>query len=305
MKLFLIDVSTPASPKLAASYKVADSSSDATYDPLAFRFTADKKLIIPVSKSTEYSEVFAVYDITKDSITLLFEVPISTSNGYSCWYEASVPARSFVFQQSELTTIKGHNVITTNLQNGEKISELDLDVGLDYSVCDPMAYYGYHYGFGYGYSDEADTDGNENRTLGHAYSIDVVQSDLDAHRKIWSNFVGEANNYDMTYEKSCFCPEEWRGPFRLQVRNGQVETATYTSESLRSTTVDPDVLTSLPTVEGIFDNIQNGLDSLYYEIRVQYNETAGYPISAYTDWDQMIADDEFTYMLSDVELVAV
>jgi hypothetical protein len=69
--------------------------------------------------------------------------------------------------------------------------------------------------------------------------------------------------------------------------------------------VDPDVLTSLPTVEGIFDNIQNGIDSRYYEIRVQYNETAGYPISAYTDWDQMIADDEFTYMLSDVELVAV
>ena len=149
MKLFLIDVSTPASPKLAASYKVADSSSDATYDPLAFRFTADKKLIIPVSKSTEYSEVFAVYDVTKDSITQAFEVTHSTTDSdLYCNNEASIRARSFVFQ-SELTTVQGNTIITTELESGKKISELDLDVDFGYNVCTDYSDYSYHYAYSY------------------------------------------------------------------------------------------------------------------------------------------------------------
>ena len=145
MKLFLIDVSTPASPKLAASYSVAESSSavtydplasDATYDPLAFRFTADKKLIIPVSNYTyEYNEGFAVYNITEDSITQAFQVTHSiTDSDLYCNNEASIPARSFVFQ-SELTTVQGNIVITTELESGEKISELDLDADFGYNIC--------------------------------------------------------------------------------------------------------------------------------------------------------------------------
>ena len=154
MKLFLIDVSTPASPKLAASYRMAESSSavtydplasDATYDPLAFRFTADKKLIIPVSKytSTDTSQGFAVYNITKDSITQAFEVTHSiTDSDLYCNNEASIPARSFVFQ-SELTTVQGNTIITTKLESGKKISELDLDVDFGYNVCTDWPEYSY------------------------------------------------------------------------------------------------------------------------------------------------------------------
>ena len=179
------------------------------------------------------------------------------------------------------------------------ISELDLDVELGY-VCDPLTYYGYNYD-GYDYLDEA--GGQKNRTRGVTYNFDDVQSDLDAHREIWSNYVGQANDYDMTYEISCFCPKEWWGPFRLHVRNGQLKNATYTSKLLRSTNVTHEVLTGLHTVEGIFDTIQNALDGLIYEIQVTYNKTAGYPITAYTDGDRRIADDEFTYLLSNVELL--
>jgi hypothetical protein len=151
MKLFLIDVSTPASPKLAASYRVADSLSAAAYDFIAVRFTADKKLIIPVSKytSTDTSEGFAVYDITKDSITQAFEVTHSTTDSdLYCNNEASIPARSFVFQ-SELTTVQGNTVITTELESGKKISELDLDVDFGYNVCTDWSDYSYHYAYSY------------------------------------------------------------------------------------------------------------------------------------------------------------
>jgi hypothetical protein len=152
MELFLIDVSTPASPKLAASYRVEGWPSSAeTYDPIAFRFTADKKLIIPVSKyypdmnmyTGEYSEGFAVYDITEDSITRAFEVTHSTTSDLYCYNEASIPARSFVFQ-SELTTVQGNIVITTELESGEKISELDLDADFGYNICTESDDYYYY-----------------------------------------------------------------------------------------------------------------------------------------------------------------
>ncbi|KAL7481161.1 hypothetical protein ACHAW6_006839 [Cyclotella cf. meneghiniana] len=137
MKLSLFDVNTPLSPTLTASYKdVAGSDAIARYAFLAVRFlTESTRLVIPVSRSYDirnYSYFFTVFDISKDSITPDFNVTHSTSESF-CWSAPSVPRRSFVFQ-SELTTVDGHTVIRTDMQSGSFISELDLDVGLNYCL---------------------------------------------------------------------------------------------------------------------------------------------------------------------------
>jgi hypothetical protein len=162
MALSLIDVSTPALPKTIVSYREAGSSSDATFDFLSVRYLPEsKKLIIPVSNSDyndngiyNYTDGFAVYDISDDSISPAFNVTHSTTESY-CWYDAMIPARSFVIQ-SELTTIKGHTAITTEMKSGSFISKLDLDVGFNYSFCEPwLSYPVYYYGsLEYDYGDE-------------------------------------------------------------------------------------------------------------------------------------------------------
>jgi hypothetical protein len=135
------------------------------------------------------------------------------------------------------------------------------------------------------------------------YNATALQSELDAHRAMWNAFVSEAKNYDMSFERICFCPEQWRGPFAMRVRDGNVESATYLSESMRESTVDPDMLTGLLTVDGVFDRIQGGLDRRYVDLQVTYNETAGYPASFYSDMSKRIADDETTLRIWDVVLV--
>ena len=162
MKLSLIDVSTLSAPKMVTSYRGAGSSTDAAYDFLAVRYLPEsKKLIVPVSKSDfddnstyNYTDGFTVYDISDEAITPAFDVTQSTTESY-CWYDAMIPARSFVIQ-SELTTIKGHIAISTEMKSGSVISKLDLDVGLNYSVCEPWLSYPVYYdgNLEYDYDDE-------------------------------------------------------------------------------------------------------------------------------------------------------
>lgn len=158
MVLSLIDVSTPSQPKQTASYKESGASTEAGYDFLSIRYLDSNKLIIPVENTTEngmissYSRGFAVYDISATAITPAFNVTHSTEKQY-CPYDAMVPPRSFLIQ-SELTTIEGRTAINTDIQSGDFISKLDLDVGFNYSVCDSW-YYSYDYGYWYD-----DDDGN-------------------------------------------------------------------------------------------------------------------------------------------------
>jgi len=155
----LIDVSTPSEPKLAAYHKSHSGSyTDANYDFLSVRYF-DGSLIIPVSTSKynetthtfSYTDAFVVYDISETTITPAFNVTHPTDANLYCYYDAAVPQRSFVIN-SELTTIKGHTAIRTDM-TGNVLSELDLDKGFNYTFCTDYSYY---YDYGYHYDNETD-----------------------------------------------------------------------------------------------------------------------------------------------------
>jgi DNA excision repair protein ERCC-4 len=157
---------------MVTSYRGAGYSTDAAYDFLAVRYLPEsKKLIVPVSKSGfddngtyNYTDGFTVYDISDEAITPAFDVTQSTTESY-CWYDAMIPARSFVIQ-SVLTTIKGHTAISTEMKSGSIISKLDLDVGFNYSVCEPWLRYPVYYydNSGYDYGDDGvETSDNSTR----------------------------------------------------------------------------------------------------------------------------------------------
>ena len=69
-----------------------------------------KKLIIPNSKFTSSSDGnfdgFVVYDIELGNISEAYEIEHASSRDIwsGCWYDASMPARSLVFD-GEITTI--------------------------------------------------------------------------------------------------------------------------------------------------------------------------------------------------------
>jgi hypothetical protein len=155
----LIDVSTPSEPKLAAYHKFESGYyTDANYDFLSTRYF-DGSLIIPVSTSKYnettytllYTDAFVVYDISETAITPAFNVTHTTDENF-CYYDAAVPPRSFVIN-SELSTIKGHTAIRTDMA-GNILSELDLDRGFNYTFCPDYDYYDIGYAY-YAYNDDA------------------------------------------------------------------------------------------------------------------------------------------------------
>jgi hypothetical protein len=231
-KLSLFDIKTPSSPKLTASYNGdAASSSDVTNDFLAVRYLPESaRLIVPFSRYDglqRYSDFFTAFDISKDSIIPAFNVTHSTSESF-CWYEASIPARSFVVQ-SELITVKGHTVIGTDMQSGSLISELDLDVGLNYSVCESWFYYNYEDdNYGYNYNDVAEGTTNATETCAfpniiYADIIDICTDTKYASRtwvfnltsityctdsKFFDDSIGNVSSVDECAQK---CVEKYDG----------------------------------------------------------------------------------------------
>ncbi len=159
-KLTLFDVSNPSSPSLAVEYIESDSYTHAMYDFQAIRWLPESKLLIlPKSNSYNYYynskgdsfQGFVVYEIGVNEVKPLYNL---THNDTNCWYEASIAGRSLVFD-SNITTIFGHTVISTDLKSGEKSWEFDLDVGLNYT-CSYDYSYNYRYNYKYGYAYEYD-----------------------------------------------------------------------------------------------------------------------------------------------------
>jgi hypothetical protein len=50
---------------------------------------------------------------------------------------------------------------------------------------------------------------------------------LRDNERLWKN--QGLSNYDFTLERQCFCPEDWRGPVTIQVRNGTAVSIKYVS----------------------------------------------------------------------------
>lgn len=123
---------------------------------------------------------------------------------------------------------------------------------------------------------------------------------LDKNRRLWHSYAGtEQANYDMEFERSCYCMEEYRGPFDMEIRLGVVSRASYKGDTVG----DSNSLNRLLSVEKAFDTIQTALDDTYHDLRVEYDKAAGYPKSVYIDRKEMIADDEVTYLFRNFKLM--
>jgi len=146
LQISLFDTTDFANPTLAQK-KVLQagqngaSSSDAQYDPKAFRYLDGvNKLIIPVSKYSYNSgndgsdfDGFRIYNIDElEGITKVGEVIHADAELMSraCFSWAYIPSRSMVFN-SNLLTMKGHTIMMTeNVMNpGSSLWTIDLDEG--------------------------------------------------------------------------------------------------------------------------------------------------------------------------------
>ncbi len=59
----------------------------------------------------------------------------------------------------------------------------------------------------------------------------------------------------------------------------------------------------LPTIEGVFSEIEDALNQEYDDLKVTYDDVGGFPTSFWYDyWDEVV-DDEMMYVVSNVDII--
>lgn len=119
----------------------------------------------------------------------------------------------------------------------------------------------------------------------------VRSPELEEARARWEAAGYDA--YQMTLQRSCFCPEDYRGPFDVTVRSGEIE-------SIRFNGAEMDAERGM-TVEGLFDLLEEAYARGAQTVSVEYDADTGIPTELYIDYDARIADEEVGYTVRDVE----
>jgi hypothetical protein len=118
-------------------------------------------------------------------------------------------------------------------------------------------------------------------------------SELDKNEKLWK--AQNITSYDFRLSRNCFCPEDWRGPVDIQVRNGTVTSVTYVSNGQTATS---EKFGDVDTIDELFTIIRNAYEGKFpfdqkaETVTVTYHAESGYPLTVYIDVSQLMADEE-------------
>jgi hypothetical protein len=125
-------------------------------------------------------------------------------------------------------------------------------------------------------------------------ATDTDRAALRANNEVWRN--RSVDDYTLTYQINCFCAEEWRGPFEVEVRDGAIVSIQYNGEA-----VDPE-RQQFYTVSGLFGLLEDAFDRNAEKVTVTYDEELGHPVEFYIDYNFGIADEEIGATVLDLVL---
>ncbi|WP_342631104.1 DUF6174 domain-containing protein [Marinobacter alkaliphilus] len=120
-------------------------------------------------------------------------------------------------------------------------------------------------------------------------------STIDEARALWQS--QGVKGYEVTIEQTCFCPPDLLQPMRVTVREGRV----IDIEGLEQPLNHPDILDERRlTIEGLLELVEQARGSAD-KLLVEYDPHYGFPASLEVDYSPFIADDEFSYRLTDFQ----
>jgi hypothetical protein len=117
---------------------------------------------------------------------------------------------------------------------------------------------------------------------------------LQAARLKWEHTRPAA--YTITVARYCFCAQEGSGPVIVSVRDGVVESRTYVKSGASVAPTDADYF---PTVDGLFELIEDARRQGADTIDASYDPARGFPVVISIDYFRKMADDELTYRATD------
>ena len=134
--------------------------------------------------------------------------------------------------------------------------------------------------------------------LGLAIGPADRRSELERQRAKWVQ--RHVTSYRLTYRRDCFCGSEFTTPTNIEVRAGDIATATYSD---RNEPIPTYVRAGLPTVDELFAIIAEAIDANADLIEVTYDPLLGYPRKIGIDYRFDRADDEVTHSILEFAIV--
>ena len=124
-----------------------------------------------------------------------------------------------------------------------------------------------------------------------------VQDALVAARVRWA--TANIHSYVFEFQRSCFCAPDFVRSVRIEVLDGIVNAAVYvdTEEAI------PLPLASVPTIEDLFDEIQDAMDRKAFSVVTDFDPDLGYPTSVAIDFIQNAIDDEMAFGVSSLQFL--
>lgn len=121
---------------------------------------------------------------------------------------------------------------------------------------------------------------------------------LAANEAKWKT-ASVGGDYDYTIQLNAFTSPDYRRPITVSVANGQVSNMTYadTGEA-----VPADRQATVPSINDLFSMLRDAYTSNAARVDVTYDPKYGFPSSLYIDQSEMMADEEFGYTVSDLNI---
>ena len=105
------------------------------------------------------------------------------------------------------------------------------------------------------------------------YDIGSAKVELSSAMALWDS--EGPDTYTLGYTSWCECPEDRGGMIELAVKNGVMESSTFLDSGEEATAAQSRHV--LETIDGLFDLVQEALDTNAYELRVDYDPVLGFP----------------------------
>jgi hypothetical protein len=121
---------------------------------------------------------------------------------------------------------------------------------------------------------------------------DGLEAEVARQRQIWE--ARRPENYVVEVERQCFCGVEARGPVRVTVSGARVTGRVYSD----SGAAVPEAFADLfPSVDGLFDILEDALARPAENVDVTWDAASGAPSSFFIDYSANIADEEVGYRI--------
>lgn len=126
--------------------------------------------------------------------------------------------------------------------------------------------------------------------------LEAIQRELNRHYDLWKTQAIGA--YEYHFERSCLCPPSLTQPVLVSVLDTTVVGVTYVEDGAA---VPDSAFSSYFTVEGLFLQVQIGINLLADSLVIEYDVALHYPTKIVVDPSWRVADDELALFASELK----